>query len=676
MFLFLFDILFGILCFFLLKSLRLLLFLLFMNRILPHLTPTKILPIVLILLIILLYFPSIMIILLTILITTLIYNSSKNRFLTESQPKKLILYFPMVLLIFLLYFLHNLLFSQMKIQYFMAFLLFFDAFSCAFGEFARLFLSANFEENFGVLLSDLPEIDNIQEIHKRNLMKFVSHCDNFADILQENSINSLPVLTKRFYHEKLGKFDLRYVHYGEKAIFIVFLLFSTAFCEEKHCFERILIEIIGVLHIDWLSLSLNSSGETSLKKAAFKKVFLMVLYKFFLAFSLGFTNFSLGYFVFFSIETLLFLENSQQTKKFAVHLACGFIFLVINQRITQENTINSGIFITNLCLLLIKYIKDKKNSKIFEENMNFSIILARKNLEVFSRFFMQEIVIFLSIFAGFFFTHDIFMAFQWTFIVISWVLMRFLYENLKLNDFHLFGNLSQITRKYEESSKIYQEFSKNFVDENSAEKVAGFFFHMKKQEKNLFFHNFHKIENLKEWASARFFRNSKLLITDERIILAGIGMIGSSVVLIAIARVFFGVGLKEEACFVVGIVIFLGFFVFLACFFEKILAKTIWEVFFIFFFFLDFFIFLFSLDLLLWDFDDVRDFPLFLQSFRGEPLLFHGKRSVHLAPHCCCCRGFHPKEKSLGSYKQPLHALLKFRDNLHSLSKRYVSGLS
>lgn len=541
MILFLLNIFFGILCFYFLKELRQLLFLLFMNKLYPIISKSSRFiscSAIFFSAIIMLYFSSILITISTILVCTIIDHLKNSSNEIETHPKKLILLFPIILVVFFMYYIHCIFFCEHNFQYLISFLFLFDAFLCAFYKIASQFLLSKFNENFQTLLKDLPEMNNVLEIHKMGILKFVSHLNNFSDLTSLRAINSVPEKVKRIYSKKFERYDLVYFYYIEKSIFIFCVLLGVFLVSAENSFNNAAIFIFVSFHIDWVSFK-REKYEMGNKKKFLKKVFMMILYKFlFVVFSFFEGSSCIGYFIFFTLENLRFIYASKiNSKVYLTHFACGLILLFLTQRIAQGNLfefkasqMNVLIFISNIFLVIIGLIKRLKITKIISENYATQKykLFSSQSVSLITEYFIQESAILVCILMVFFLTLDVFLTMQLIYILSIWILMRYIYENLKLNDFQIFGSSQKIKLKYEGFQKIlafYDAKSKESINLESissddAKNLAGFFLSFKKHQKNLLFHQFNKVGDFNQWIKGKLI-GANFLITDERIILSG-----------------------------------------------------------------------------------------------------------------------------------------------------------
>jgi len=558
MFLFILNILFGLLCFSILKYLRQLLFLLFINRVLPKITEAsnlKLFFLILFPLTIVTYFPFIMITILTVIFLTIINKIKNSPNEIESQPKKLILFFPAMILVFFLYYLHCILFCNHNFQYFLSFLFLADAFACAFYKIASQFLIIRQKDDFGFacafyktasqfnrqkddfvgLLMDLPEMDNVLEIHKNVIFKYITHLDRFSDIKAMRPIQTIPEKIKVFYMKKLQNLDLVYVYYFEKLLLVVSLFLGLIFTTETNIIERSMTYVFSLFHIDWLCFKLEKH-DLGDKKKFLKKVFLMMMFKFLLVlFAFNQAWFFVGYFIFFTSENLI-LHHSQKisTKKYVVHFISGLIFLILNKRIESKDDflsykafeLNVMVFLWNFFLMLIRLFQNfiKKTQNLSEIKYQ---LFSKKTFSLISEYFIQESTILISILMTFLFTFDLMLLIQLIYILGVWVLLRFIYENLKLNDFKLFGDPNKIKLKFKSFEKIltYSEIKSKEVknldslNKEETQNLVGLLFNLKKHQKNILFHEFNKVGDFEKWIYGKFI--PKILRTDERILLSG-----------------------------------------------------------------------------------------------------------------------------------------------------------
>ena len=291
--------------------------------------------------------------------------------------------------------------------------------------------------------------------------------------------------------------------------------------------ERTLTYVLAMLHIDWNSkLEKNDLKE---KKQFLRNVFMMMVFKFILVlFAFNQFWFFVGYFVFFTIQNLIFHYSPKIShKKYAIHLTFGLIFLVLSQRIGSEGfrnfkifEFNIMVFIGNFFLALVRFVE------VLIKNGRYELF-SKKTLTLISNYFIQESAILVSILLAFIFTFDFILLLQLVYMLAVWILMRFIYENLRMNDFKLFGNKEKIKEKFQSFEKIlsYYEIKAKQLQNletmttDNAKKLVGVLLSYKMQEKDVLFHQFNKVGEFDKWVCGKLI-SPKILRTDERILIS------------------------------------------------------------------------------------------------------------------------------------------------------------
>lgn len=538
---FIFNVIFGVSFFFFLKRMRQSLFLFFLNHLLPRIVKASKIKLVIISIMISLffiYFQFWLITFMTALIMTIFYRMRYFQIENEVQPKKLILFFPGVCLVFFLFYFRCILFSENSLEFYFSLIILFDTFVCALYKIISQFLMVQYKEDFASLLMELQEIDLVLEVHKKGILKFVSHLDYLSDVKNLRPFQTIVERIKSFYNKNLKNFDFVYFYYAEKTILLLLVVFGLIIFSKKFFFEHVIVTFFAIFHIDWICFK-SEKYEMEEKKKFLSKVFLMIFYKLLIVcFSIEFSSFFIGYFIFFTIENLKFHHAQKiNTKKYIIHMTCALLFLVFDQRINEKSDsqfriyeINVLIYVGNFFLILVKFIKELKPQKIIQSFIIhkyklFSITFPSLLLE----YFLHETAILISIGLTFIFTLDFFLIVQMSYILMVWILVRIIYENLKLNDFSWCGNYQKIKEKFQSFEKLilfFENASKDIgnleaMDQGKTQNLVGLLLNFKKIQKNVIFHNYNKIGDFDKWIYGKII-SPKLLITDERIIISGI----------------------------------------------------------------------------------------------------------------------------------------------------------